>query len=369
MTDSVHSGSFTPVSGMKAVNPRDEPEQLQRLCVLPSATLLEAIAAVERGVQAIVFVTDDKRRVLGTVTDGDIRRAILSGEPLSSRCLERIMSADFVRVQPSTGRAEVLDRMRARQILTVPVLDEDGRLVGVHLLRELIGGGTRPNWAFILAGGKGTRLRPLTDAIPKPMLTVAGRPILERTILHLVGNGFRRIFLSVNYLAEVIEEYFGDGSQFGCRIEYVHETAPLGTGGPLRLLPEPVTHPILVMNGDLVTQFDVDRMLAFHDRGNFSATMGLRPYQSEVPFGVADVEGNRLVGMREKPSIRMLVNAGIYVVTPQVLDLITPNEEFPITELFNRALANGLPVGAHLIEDEWLDVGRHDELNKARGQQ
>ena len=346
----------------------DHSSELHRLRVLPTATLLEAMAAVDRGVHGIVFVANEGGKVLGTVTDGDIRRAILAGEPLTSRCLERIMNPQFVWVGGAANRAEVLDLMRARKIISVPVLDDGGCLVGLHLLRELVGVETRPNWAFVLAGGKGTRLRPLTESLPKPMLTVAGRPILERTVLHLVGNGFRRIFLSVNYLGEMIEAHFGDGSQFGCSIEYVHEPVPLGTGGPLRLLPEPPTHPVLVMNGDLVTQFDVGRMLDFHESGGYVATLGLRPYQTDVPFGVADVEGDRLVGMREKPALRMLVNAGIYVVSASAVDLITPNEEFPITELFNRALAQGMPVGAHLIEDEWLDVGRHDELSKARGQ-
>ena len=329
---------------------------MRRVQVLPTASLLEAMAAVDRGKQGITFVANGEGTVLGSVTDGDIRRALLGGEPLDSCCLDRIMNRDFVSVDARASRAEVLDLMRARMINSVPVLDAGRRLVGLHLLREVVGGQNRPNWAFVLAGGKGTRLRPLTENIPKPLISVAGRPILERLVLHLVGNGFRRIFLSVSYLAEMIEKHFGDGSQFGCRIDYIHESQPLGTGGPLRLLPEPLTHPMLVMNGDLVTQFDVDRMLAFHEAGDYVATLGLRPYQAEVPFGVADVAGDRLTGMREKPTLQMLVNAGIYVVSPPAIDLISPNEEFPITELFNRALAVGMPVGAHLIEDEWLDV-------------
>jgi dTDP-glucose pyrophosphorylase len=347
--------------------PQSSPE-LSRLQISPRASLLEAMAAIDRGVQGITFVAGENGAVIGSVTDGDIRRAVLAGEPLSACCLTRIMNRGFVWVAREASRAEVLDLMRAREINSIPVLDADRRLIGLHLLRELVGGETRPNWAFVMAGGKGTRLRPLTENIPKPLITVAGRPILERIILHLVGNGFRRIYLSLNYLGHMIEDRFGDGTKFGCHIEYVRETKPLGTGGSLRLLPELPTHPMLVMNGDLVTQFDVDRMLAFHEEGKFVATLGVRPYQSEVAFGVADVNGDRLTGIREKPTMQMLVNAGIYVVSPEAIELITPDEEFPITDLFNRALTKGLPVGAHLIEDEWLDVGRHDELSKARGQ-
>ncbi|MBC8085657.1 MAG: nucleotidyltransferase family protein [Phycisphaerae bacterium] len=347
---------------------RDPTAELRRLQILPSASLFEAMGAVDVGARGITFVVNEAGRVVGSLTDGDIRRAILAGNDVHSRCVERIMSTNFTAVTPDTRRVEVLDLMRARHINVVPIVDTDGKLIGLHLLRELFGGETRPNWAFVLAGGKGTRLRPLTENIPKPLIAVAGRPILERIVLHLVGHGFRRIFLSVNYLGHMIEDHFGDGSHFGCRIEYIHETQPLGTGGPLKLLPEPIEHPMLVMNGDLVTQFDIDRLVSFHKRGDFVATLGLRPYHQEVPFGVADVQGDRLTGMREKPRLEMLVNAGIYMVSQAAVDLIEPNEEFPITELFNRALGKGLPVGAHLIEDEWLDVGRHDELNKARGQ-
>jgi dTDP-glucose pyrophosphorylase len=327
------------------------------------------MAAIDRGVQGITFVADDDGVVLGSVTDGDIRRAVLAGEPLTSCCLPRIMNVRFVWVSPEVSRAEVLDLMRAREINTIPVLDGTRRLIGLHLIRELVGGEARPNWAFVMAGGKGTRLRPLTENLPKPLITVAGRPILERIILHLVGNGIQRIFLSVNYMAEMIEGRFGDGSSFGCRIEYVREQTPLGTGGSLRLLPTAPTHPMIVMNGDLVTQFDVGHMLSFHEAGGYAATIGVRPYQAQIPFGVTDVAGDRLVAIREKPAIQMLVNTGIYVVSPQVLNLVPAEGEFPITDLFTRAMASNLSVGAHVIEDEWVDVGRHDELNRARGRE
>jgi NDP-sugar pyrophosphorylase family protein len=191
--------------------------------------------------------------------------------------------------------------------------------------------------------------------------------IRSRIGLHLVGNGFRHVYLSVNYLAEVIERHFGDGSHFGCRIEYLRETEEMGTGGPLSLLPERPRHPILVMNGDLITQFDAGQLLDFHERGKFIATVGVRPYSVAVPFGVVDIQDDSLLGMREKPTVGMLVNAGIYVLSPEALDLVPRGEPYPITQLFASALARRCPVGAHLIEDEWLDIGRPDELRRARG--
>ena len=342
-------------------------ERLAKVVVRPDGTLFEGLRAINEGRCGIAFVCDAAGRVVGTVADGDIRRALLAGKTLDSHCLKSTMRCDFVAVDESASRVEVLDLMRAREIAQVPVLDAERHLIGLHLMRELIGNGERRNWALILAGGKGTRLRPLTETTPKPMVTVAGRPILERLVLHLVGWGVRRIFLSVNHLANVIESHFGDGARFGCRIEYLREDVPLGTGGPLSLLPDTPGEPLLVMNGDLVTQASVGRLLDFHACGRYCATVGVRPYAVDIPFGVAEVHDGGLEHLREKPTIQMLVNAGIYVLGPEVLALVPRNQEFPITELFTQLRAQGCRLGAFLIEDEWADIGRTDELRKARG--
>lgn len=342
---------------------------LASLTVGTDATLREALAVIETGHQEIAFVCDRKGRVLGTLTDGDIRRAILAGASLESPGLGEAMHRDFSWVPPEAGRDQVLDIMRARRIAQIPVLDQRGRLRGVHLLQELIGAAQRPNWAVIMAGGRGSRLRPLTDRIPKPMLPVAGRPILERLVLHLTGHGIRRIFLSVNHLAEVIERHFGDGSRHGCRIEYLHDPGPVGTGGALGLLPQRPREPLLVLNGDLITQVDVGQLLDFHVRGRFTVSVGLRPHRVEIPFGVVRLRGRRVVELREKPTEHMLVNAGIYVVSPSALRLVPRGREFPMTELIRRCQERERGVGGYVIEDEWLDVGRHEELRKARGEE
>lgn len=340
---------------------------LQRLTIDAYSTILDALRVIDEGGEAIAFVCDDQNRVIGTLTDGDVRRALLAGSTLGDRGLQAIMHKDFVHVTPATGRAEVLDIMRARNINQLPVLDEHGRLCGLHTIAQMISTVDLPNSAVVLAGGRGTRLHPLTESIPKPMITVAGRPILERLVLHLMSYGIRDIHISVNYLAHVIESHFGDGSRFGCRIHYLRETEPLGTGGPLALLDPQPTLPIVVVNGDLVTQCDIGRMLEFHNRGRYVATFGMKPYDVEIPFGVADVEGDRLVGLREKPTDRLLINAGVYVISPELLSWIPRDRNFPITDLFERCLREQRPVGAHLVEDEWLDVGRQAELRKARG--
>jgi NDP-sugar pyrophosphorylase family protein len=258
--------------------------------------------------------------------------------------------------------------MRARHVEQVPVLDSTGRLCGLHTMAQMLSARNRPNAAFILAGGKGTRLYPLTNTVPKPMVTVAGRPILERLILQLMSSGIRRFYLSVNYLAHVIVNHFGDGERFGCVIEYVHEDQPLGTGGPLSLLDPPPEFPLVVVNGDLVTQCDIGRMLDFHNDGEYVATCGLRSYTVDIPYGVAQVEGSRLTGLQEKPSHNYLVNAGIYVLSPEAIRSIPVAVEYPITELFNQCLIQGRALGAYVVEEEWIDVGHHNELQRARGE-
>jgi len=342
---------------------------LDQLLVRAETSLLDALRVIDREGIELAFVADAERRVIGTLSDGDVRRAILKGEPLDAAggC-GRAMRSKFTAVDRRVGRAEVLDRMRALGIGAVPVLDETGRMEGVHLLYELLGAGAKPNAALIMAGGKGTRLRPLTENIPKPMLPVAGRPILERLVLQLVGHGVRRIYLAINYLGHIIEEHFGDGSRFGCEIHFLREKRPLGTGGPLSLLRNRESdYPVIVMNGDLVTEFDVTRLLQFHEAGRFALTACLRSYQAQIPFGVAEVRGDHLVALREKPEEHYLINAGVYVVSPEIIELVPRQREFPMTELFEICFQQKLRVGAHLLDGDWLDIGHPESLRKARG--
>lgn len=342
-------------------------ERIAALCVPVEATLLEAIRVIEQGGQAIALVRDAAGRLVGTLTDGDVRRALLSGVVVSHVGLSDVMHRDYVWVPPQRSLADVVELMRARRLDQVPVLDAQHRPIGLHSVRRLLAPCVRANSAVILAGGKGVRLLPLTATVPKPMIPVAGRPILERLVLHLVGHGVTTIYLAVSYLAHVIEEHFDDGHAFGCRIHYLREDRPLGTGGPLALLGDRLSEPLLVLNGDLVTQCDVGAMIDFHEERGFDATFGVRTHQVDIPYGVADVEGDRLVGLREKPSEQMLINSGIYVISPQVLGRVPVGEEFPITDLFLQLIAAKAPVGAYLIHDDWIDVGQHTELQRARG--
>jgi len=341
-------------------------DRLRNVCVPETACIYDAMHVLTRGAIGIALVIDSNQSLMGTVTDGDIRRAILSGSPLDSR-INLHMQRNFTPVGVAAGRAEVLDLMRARSIEHIPIVDLKGKLIGLHVMREIIGAVTRSNCAVIMAGGRGERLRPLTEKVPKPMLRVAGRPILERIVLHLVGYGIREIFLSVNYMSEMIQEHFGDGSAFGCKIRYLHEDQPLGTAGALCLLPEIPLNPVLVMNGDLITQADIDAMLKIHSSEANSITVGVREFTQQVPFGCIELRNGVVHSIVEKPIITKIINAGIYVLSPDVFQHIPKKTNYPMTTLLEEALNLGRRVGVYPVEEEWVDVGRHEELLKARG--
>lgn len=327
----------------------------------------DALIALERGSVEIALVVDGDGRLVGLLTDGDIRRALLAGASIDGP-LEPHMHTRFTAVGQNAGRAEVIDLMQARTIAQIPIVDGEGRLMGLHLLRDVIGSEPRPNWAVVMAGGRGTRLAPLTDHTPKPMLRVAGRPILERIVLHLVGHGIRRIFLSINYLSQVIESHFGDGSQFGAQIEYLREEQPLGTAGALTLLPAVPEAPVLVMNGDLVTQADVGALLDFHERGKQGISVAVRKYFHTVPFGCVELDGDRVASLEEKPTLSRLVNAGIYVLAPAVVARVPLGRESTTPALIEQAIAAGETVRALEIEDDWIDVGQREQFKRARGE-
>jgi dTDP-glucose pyrophosphorylase len=333
-----------------------------------SGRIVDALRCLDRSGTEIALVVDDVDHLEGTMTDGDIRRALLSGASMDSP-LAPYIQRDYTSVGPNAMRAEVLDLMQARVISGIPILGDGGELLGLHLIHEILGAIERPNCAVVMAGGRGTRLGPLTEDLPKPMLRVAGRPILERIVLHLVGFGIRRIFLSINYLGHIIEEHFGDGSGFGCQIEYLREQSFLGTGGSLALLSPPPNAPVLVMNGDLVTQADLGSMLAQHEVSEGVATVAVRRYFHTVPFGTVELTDGRLTVLEEKPQICRLVNAGIYVLNPELIARVPSDTEYPLTSLLTSCIARDEPVYAFEIEDDWIDVGQREHLARAAGRE
>ena len=336
-------------------------------CTSADASLIECMKVINRTGAGIALAVDSEFRLVGTISDGDIRKALIERCPLDSPVLPHI-NRDCFSVLPSVSRAEVLDIMHARRFEQIPIVDERNRLIGLHLLHDILGNVPRPNWAVVMAGGKGKRLRPFTESVPKPMIKVAGRPILERVILHLISSGIRRIFISVNHLGEIIENHFKDGSNFGAEIEYLRENEPLGSGGAISLLPEIPEHPILVMNGDLIAEANCGDMINFHTQNEFYATMGVYSYFHQVPYGCVEIKEKKLASLEEKPVLEKMVNAGIYVLSPQAINAIPKNTPYPITTLFENALSKNIDCGAYAIEKEWLDVGSPQQLRQARGE-
>ena len=338
-----------------------------------SASIRDAMSAIAKGVAGAAFAVGPDDLLVGVVTDGDIRRALLDGALLTDPVKPFIRSNVLV-AKSADSRASILDLMQARAISQVPIVNDEGRLVAVHLLRELLGRIDRPNMALILAGGRGTRLLPATSSLPKPMVPVAGRPILERLVNHLSGFGISHIVISVGHLGDVIANHFGDGSQFGCEITYMWEDPanPLGTGGPLgslsKLFPE-LSEPVLVMNGDLVTQFDVAAMFTHHEHAGAVATVGAFPYTHEVPYGVLQVDdAGDIESIEEKPLRQELVSGGIYVFNPSVFRKVPTNTFFPMTQVLTDCIEVGDRVSVWAVDKDWMDVGHPQDLAKARGQ-
>lgn len=344
--------------------------ELADIVASPNASLRDCLVTMTTHGVDTVHVVDEQKRLVGVLDAELIHRALIAGASVADPA--RVHAGPPVTtVPPEDSRAHVLDLMRAFRIAEVPMVDGSGRIVGVHAGNRVIGGQRRANWALVMAGGRGTRLAPLTDTIPKPMLPVAGRPILERLVLHLVGAGVERVFISVNYLGDVIEKHFMDGAGFGCSIEYLREPAdqPLGTGGPLRLLHEyGPSAPVIVMNGDLVTEFAVGEMLDAHVQRGVVATIATSPYRHQVPFGVLEANGGqRLRRIVEKPTFSWSVNAGIYVIEPKLLARIPEGELYPMTHLFDECMRRGESIGLWSVQGDWQDIGRPEELARARG--
>lgn len=338
---------------------------LEDLIVAPDMTVLEVLKVIDHNGMAMAMVCNGRRTLVAVVTDGDIRRHFIRGGTIEEK-INCVYTTNFVKISQDIPRPDAVSLMIAKHITCLPVVDEAGRLIDVHTLRTAMIGNRCESWAMVMAGGKGERLGELTTAIPKPMLPIGDRPILEWIVQLLVSHGIRRIFLSVSYLSKMIEDHFGDGSGHLCRIDYVHEEEPLGTGGPLALLPEPPSSPMVVMNGDLLTGINISRLLAFHRAGGFAATMALREHIVKVPFGVAEIDGVRVAKLIEKPALKYRINAGIYVLDPKVVALVPKGRMFPITELLDGCIKDKQPIGAYHMQEVWNDIGLPEEYARSQ---
>lgn len=334
-----------------------------RMALVPPATpVLEVIDKLDKTALQIALVVDARDKLLGTVTDGDIRRGLLRKLPLEAAVSE-VMNPRPVVAKPNTDRQHLLEMLTSNTLKHIPIVDETGCVVGLQTLDEMIQAGpARENWVVIMAGGLGTRLHPLTETTPKPLLKVGDKPILETIIENFVKQDFHRFMISVNYKAEMVKEYFGDGAPLGIDIRYLEEGKRLGTAGALSLFDEPTEEPIVVINGDLLTTVSFDNFLAFHTDSHSDVTIGVREYDFEVPFGVVKLDKEKVVRIDEKPVQQFLVNAGVYVFSPHVLKMVPMDRYMDMPELIDRCLDREISVAAFPIREFWLDVGRMGDL-------
>ncbi|MEL4394895.1 nucleotidyltransferase family protein [Shewanella algae] len=335
--------------------------------VKPDNSIRDALEIINGEGLKVALVVDEERFLVGTVTDGDVRRGLLNNLSLIDP-VSLIMNSSPISVKIGTSREKIVELMEEMEILSIPLLDEMGKVVGIETLQKALYKPKYNNPVFLMAGGFGTRLRPLTDNCPKPMLKIGDKPILETVIRSFIKSGFVNFYISTHYMPELIREHFGDGFELGVKITYVHEENPLGTGGALGLLPKdlPEGLPLIMMNGDVLTKVDFQRLLDFHLKNDADATMCVREYDYQIPYGVINGEGNKITSMVEKPIQRFFVNAGIYVVSPRVIQSVPENHRIDMPTLLEQHMQERNNILMFPIHEYWLDIGRMDDFNRAQ---
>lgn len=337
----------------------------KEIIVVPTDSIRTTMLKIDSGSLRFAIVADEHGHLLGTITDGDIRRSLIAGSSLQENINGTFNSSPYI-VNSKTNKSEIKTYLQEHSLLAVPIVDNNV-VVGVHTLESLntTANIRKTNPVFIMAGGFGSRLRPLTNTCPKPMLNVGGKPMLERLIEQFKKHGFEKFYISTHYLPDIIKNYFGSGKEWGVDIEYVHEETPLGTGGALGLLPkDKITEPLLMINGDVLTKLNFDHLLASHNESDSIATMCVREYEYKIPYGVVESHYGKIVGFDEKPTYHFQVNAGIYVVEPELLSKLGHLEKIDMPTLLENNFSSG--VHAAVFYDYWLDIGKMDDFEKAQ---
>ena len=370
-------GDLGDLEGLIAANkalamPNISIREIEPFCAGPDCTIRDLVVLIDRNRGGVALIVDPDRRLLATVTDGDIRRAILNGADMESP-VKALLDSGVSRRRKApitapdgTPAVQILRLMGQHAIQHVPLIGEDGRLVALTLLSSFVRDQDLPVRAVIMAGGLGTRLRPLTQEMPKPMLPVGGRPLLQRTIESLRCAGIRNINITTHFQADKIKAFVGDGSPYDARVHYSHENEPLGTAGALRQMRLDESEPCLVINGDILTTVNYSAMLEFHREHRADLTVGVRHYAMPVPYGVVDCDGPLVKSIREKPSVGFFVNAGIYLIAPGVCGLIPEGQRFDMTDLIGLLIEQGRRVVSFPVHEYWLDIGQHDDYRQAQ---
>ena len=339
-------------------------KNIENIKLKQNATIKEALGIIDSGAMQIALVVDDNDKLIGTLTDGDIRRGILRGLDLDSS-IETIVFKEPAVAKISSTKEEILKLALSRKLHQIPVVDDNGMVLGIKEIEELVEPKIKTNRVILMVGGLGTRLRPLTQDTLKPMLKVGNKPILQTIVEKFAEYGFINITMCVNFNASIIRDYFGDGKEFGVNIDYVLEQKRMGTAGALSLLKERPNEPFFVMNGDLLTNVNFEHIFNYHMLNKATATMCVREYDYEVPYGVVEMNDNKITQIIEKPVQKFFVSAGIYMLSPEILDLIPKNEFYDMPTLFEKLIKLSKNVVSFPIREYWLDIGRMEEYQRA----
>ncbi len=330
----------------------------------PTATIKEALTIIDKGSMQIALIIDNEDNLLGTLTDGDIRRALLKGFDLNSPINSIIFKTPTI-AKISDTKEEILKVALSKKLHQIPIVDENNKILGIQEIEELIKPKVKANKVVLMVGGLGTRLRPLTNNTPKPMLKVGNKPILQTIVEKFAEYGYINIVMCVNYKSYVIQDYFKDGSKFGVNIEYIFEDQRMGTAGALSLLKSKPLEPFFVMNGDLLTNVNFEHLDNYHIANNSIATMCVREYDFQVPYGVVNIENSNILSIEEKPTHKFFVSAGIYMLSVEVLNEIPENKFYDMPTLFEKLIKANKNVVSFPLREYWLDIGRLEEYKKA----
>lgn len=337
----------------------------KQIAVAPTTSISDALQVIDNGALRLALVVDTCDVLLGTLSDGDIRRALIRGISMADHVSQAMNSKPRKMAVPGDDE-DAYAIMGEYDLLVIPVVDGSGRVIGIYSHKEFLHSSHKNNWVFLMAGGYGKRLKPFTDQCPKPMLKVGGKPILQTILESYLAAGFHKFYISVHYMAEAITSYFGDGSRWNATIRYIEEKYPLGTAGALGLLPTIDNLPLLMMNGDLLTKVDFSHLLSFHEENNSDVTMCVREYDFKVPYGVVETEGRYVTKITEKPVHKFFVNAGIYVLNPDVVQAVNGGMYLDMPDLAENLVNQGRDVSVFPIHEYWLDIGRPDDFARAQ---
>ena len=337
--------------------------KIDEIKINQNASIKQALKVIDKGAIKVAVVLSDDGLLLGMLNDGDIRRALLKGMSLGDS-IAGIINKHPVVANINDTKERILELANEKKLHQIPIIS-NGKLIGIQDIREFLAPKNKPNKVILMVGGLGTRLRPLTNDVPKPMLDVGNKPILHTIVENFAKYGYTDIIMCVNYKSEIIKEYFGNGDKFGVKIEYVLENQRMGTAGALSLLQKRPKDDFFVMNGDLLTNVNFEYLHEYHKDSNALASICIRKYEMQVPYGVVNVRANKVTSIEEKPTQSFFVSAGIYMFSPIVLDFIPKGVFYDMPTLFSELLKHDFPIHPFPIREYWLDIGRMDEYRRA----